>query len=399
MSGDDVLKPWRSAGAAIAGIGTVGFGKFGDESVASLSNRARVASLDYCGLQLPDIDGLLIHIGSPRVLDYDEMARLLALDLQFAGQTWSHGRFCGTIIQHAALALAHGLADCIACVGSFRNSPFSRHGSDGFPGFAENFREGGGPHAETPHAGLLGPIGGAALSTQRYLHRYGIDREKLAAVAIAQRNAAASNPLAAQKKPITREDYVRSPFIAEPLRLLDCSYPVDTATAVIMTRVDRARDLKKKPIKVLGMQGLCAGPNEFVFGQPGLGINQRDSADYEPSGGDEPVYSRAGVSPEDVDTFHCYDGFSPQVLWTLERFGFAKPGEAADWAQDGRIELSGAFPVNTSGGHLSEGHSNGWGQTVEIVRQLRGEAGARQVDCEIAMWGTTFGDAVLYGHD
>jgi acetyl-CoA acetyltransferase len=109
------------------------------------------------------------------------------------------------------------------------------------------------------------------------------------------------------------------------------------------------------------------------------------------------VFREAGIVPADVDTLHCYDGFSPQVLWTLERFGFAPPGEAADWVQNGRIELGGELPVNTSGGHLSEGHSNGWGQTLEIVRQVRGEAGERQVtDCELALWATTFGDAILY---
>jgi acetyl-CoA acetyltransferase len=101
-----------------------------------------------------------------------------------------------------------------------------------------------------------------------------------------------------------------------------------------------------------------------------------------------------------VDTLHCYDGFSPHVLWTLERYGFSPVGEVADWIQNGRIELGGELPVNTSGGHLSEGHSNGWGQTAEIIRQLRGEAGARQIpDCRLAMWATTFGDAVLFTNE
>ena len=382
---------------AIAGIGTVGFGDFSASSGASLAHRALSEALDDCGLEREDIDGLAVHIGSPRGLDYDEAARMMGLEVGFATQTWSHGRFCATVLQHAAMAIAAGLARHVVCIASFRNSVFSRHGTVGFPGFEENFREGGGPHAETPHVGLLAPVGGAAMSTQRYLHQDGIARDKLAAVAIAQRNSASRNPLALRRQPISAADYQASPWVVEPLRRLDCSSPVDTAVVVILTSVERARDLRRPPVVLRSFQGLAAGQNEFVFGQPGLGIHQRDVGSYVPLGSRERVFREAGIVPADVDTLHCYDGFSPQVLWTLERFGFAPPGEAADWVQNGRIELGGELPVNTSGGHLSEGHSNGWGQTLEIVRQVRGEAGERQVTgCELALWATTFGDAILY---
>jgi acetyl-CoA acetyltransferase len=382
---------------AVVGIGTVGFGDFSALSAAELSHRALSAALTDSGLARNEIDGLAVHIGSPRGLDYEEYVKFVGLEVRFASQSWSHGRFCATVIQHAAMALTAGLADHVACVATFRNSVYSRHGTADFPGFSENFREGGGPHAETPHAGLLAPIGGAALSTQRYLHVYGIERSKLAAIAIAQRNSASKNPLAVRRHCISVDEYEASPYVVEPLRRLDCSIPVDTAVAVILARADRARDLRARPVLLKSFQGLAAGQNEFVFGQPGLGIQQRDVGEYRPLGSNEPVYRRAEMRPVDVNTLHCYDGFAPQVLWTLERFGFASPGEAADWVQGGRIEIGGELPVNTSGGHLSEGHSNGWGQTLEIVRQLRGEAGERQVtDCRLALWATTFGDAILY---
>jgi acetyl-CoA acetyltransferase len=298
------------------------------------------------------------------------------------------------------MSLDHGLADYVLCVATFVNSRFTQHGTTGFPGFSENLREGGGPHAETLYAGLAAPIGGTAMATQRYLHKYGVDRDKLAAIAVGQRKGALMNQLAVMKQPITVADYCASPYIVEPLRRLDCSVSVDTSVAVILTRSDRASDLKKPPVYLRSYQGMAAGPNEFVFGQRGLGINQSEECDYRPLGADEPVFRAGGVTPGDINTLHCYDGFSPHVLWTLERFGFAPPGEAADWIQDGRIELGGELPVNTSGGHLSEGHSNGWGQTVEIVRQLRGEADLRQIpNCQLALWATTFGDAILYGKD
>jgi acetyl-CoA acetyltransferase len=383
--------------SAIVGIGTVGFGDFSSQSAAGLAGRALSEALADSGLERRDIDGLIVHIGSPRGLDHDEMAKLLGLQVGFASQTWSHGRFGATVLQHAAMVVMHGLANHVVCMGVFRNSAFPRHGMVGFPGFDENFREGGGPHYETPHAGLIAPIGGAALATQRYLDLYGIDREKLGAIAVAQRQAACLNEHAVRRTPLDQSAYTQSPFVVEPLRRLDCSTPVDTGIAVIVSRADRAKDLRQRPVILESFQGLAAGTEEFVFGQPGLGVQQHHIYRYQPSGRNQPVFTRAGLTPEDIDTFHCYDGFSSQVLWSLERFGFAPAGESADWIQGGRIALTGSLPVNTSGGHLSEGHSNGWGHTLEIVRQLRHQAGLRQIaDCRTALWGSTFGDAILY---
>jgi acetyl-CoA acetyltransferase len=384
---------------SVAGIGTAGFGRFQDDSVAALADVALTAALEDAGLERSSLDGLLSHIGSPRGIDYDELALLLGLRVRYASQTWEHGRFGSTVITTAVLALEHGLCHYAACVAAYKNSLFQRIGTSGGVGFFEGMREGGGPHAETPYAGMAAPIAGAAMSTQRYLHRYGIERSKLGAVALAQRAAAQRNPLAVMRTPLTQADYEASRWVVEPLRLFDCSVPVDTAVAVILTTDERAADLRRRPVHVLGVQGIHAGPGEFIFGRPGLGINQADDFDWEPLGADEPVYRRAGVTPADVDTLHCYDGFTPQILWTLERFGFCAPGEAADWVQDGRIELGGELPVNTSGGHLSEGHANGWGHTLEIVRQLRGDAGERQLpDARIAQWATTLGDSIVYGN-
>jgi acetyl-CoA acetyltransferase len=363
-----------------------------------MSDRAVAGALEDAALDRSAVDGLFVHIGSPRGLDYDELALLLGLDVQYATQTWSHGRFGATVIASAAMALECGLIDCALCVAAYKNSLFERIGTTGGTGFFEGMREGGGPHAETPWVGMAAPIAGAAMSTRAYLDRYGIERERLGAVAVAQRNAARRNPLAAMTKPMTREDYESSRFVVEPLRLFDCSFPVDTAVALLLTRADRARDLPRPPVYLRGYQGIHAGPKEFIFGRRGLGINQAEVCEPEPAGADEPVYRRAGVGPADVETLHCYDGFTPQILWTLERFGFCGPGEGADFVADGRIELDGALPVNTSGGHLSEGHANGWGQTLEIVRQLRGDAGERQIaDIKVAQWATTLGDSIVYG--
>jgi len=139
---------------------------------------------------------------------------------------------------------------------------------------------------------------------------------------------------------------------------------------------ERARDLKQPPVYSSGMQGLPAGRDEFIWTYPGFGVSQQDMFDYEP--GLQPVYHMAGVTPQEIDALFVYDAFSI-VAWTaLERFGFCGLGEAAAFTQDGRIELGGALPMNTHGGLLSEAHIMGWNHQVEIVRQLRGECGARQ---------------------
>jgi acetyl-CoA acetyltransferase len=379
-------------------VGTAGFARRSGLSPVALADVAVAAALEDCGLDRSEVDGLITHIGSPRGADYDTLAHTLGLYVRFAGQTWAHGRFTATVLQHAAMALSHGLADHVLCVATFRNSIWGKHGSTRFPDHSEAMRTGGGPHAEDLTAGLAAPMGGAALATQRYLHTYSVDPAKIGAVALAQRRAAGHNPAAVLRTPLDLQTYLDSPYVVEPLRRLDCSVPVDTAVAVVLARPDRARDLAQPPVDMIGMQGLPAGPDEFVFAPPGLGVAQVTGSGRRAAGTRTAVFRQTGLGPDDIDTLHCYDGFTTQVLWTLERFGFCKDGEAADWVQGGRIELDGDLPTNTSGGHLSEGHSNGWGQTMEIVRQLRGQAGERQVaGCATAMWATTFGDAIIYG--
>lgn len=383
---------------AIIGAGSSGLSRASTETPIALAERAVSLALADAGLKRSQIDGLINQIGSPRGADYDRVASLLGLEVRFAAQSWSHGRFASTVLQHAAMALTWGLADYVLCLAAYRSSNFGKYGSKERNTFSESLREGGGPHAETPHAGLTAPAAGAAMATQRYFHKYGIDPAKLAAVPIAFRRHARLNPGAVMQKPLDRDTYMNSRYIVEPLRLLDCSVIVDGAVAMILTTADRAADAPKPPIPILGAQGLHAGPNEFIFGLRGLGIDQANIFDQQPRWQDQTVYRMAGVGPQDIDTLHLYDAFSPQLLWVLERFGFCAPGEAPDWVQGGRIELGGELPVNTSGGHLSEGQLNGWGQMLEIVTQLRGEAGERQVKgVQLAQWATTIGDSMIFG--
>src|SRR5690606_33377010 len=140
------------------------------------------------------------------------------------------------------------LADYVLCFAAYNNSQFGRHGSKERPSFGESLREGGGPHAETPHAGLTAPVAGAGMAAQRYFHKFGVDADKLVEVPIAFRNHAMLNPEAVMQKPLTREEYFASRYIVEPLRLFDCSVPVDGAVALILTTAERARDCARAPV-------------------------------------------------------------------------------------------------------------------------------------------------------
>jgi acetyl-CoA acetyltransferase len=389
-----------SGAVSIVGIGTSGLSRASADTPVTMAAHAVSQALADAGLERKDIDGLINHIGSPRGPDYDRAAGLLGLEVRFASQTWDHGRFASTVLQHAAMALTWGLADYVLCLAAYASPRFGKHGSKERPDFRESLRDGGGPHAETPHTGLTAPSGATALVTQRYFHKYGIDPAKLAAIPLAFRRHARMNPGAVMQGELDLETYLKSRYIIEPLRLLDCSVIVDGAVAMILTKTERARDCPKSPVKLLGVQGLHAGSNEFIFGLPGLGIDQARVFDEQRRWQDQLVYRMAGVGPKDIGTLHIYDAFSPQLLFVLERFGFCAPGAAADWVQGGRIELGGELPCNTSGGHLSEGQLNGWGQMMEIVKQLRGEAGTRQIkDLRLAQWATTVGDSIIFGLD
>ena len=380
---------------AIAGIGQSEYGRFLPDSQLKLGAKALKAALADAGLTRADVDGLAIHLGWPLGVDYDRVAEAYGLSLRWVSQTWLHGRFVTSAIQQAAMAVACGLANVVACVTAIS---FTRERQIlGGPGDAEGTREDGGTHGESPPYGLTAPAGGAALAMQRYMALYGATSAELAAVPIAFRKHALKSPHAVMKKPLTLAEHQASRMVVDPLRLYDCCLITDGAAVVLVTSAERARDLKQAPVYVAGMQGLRSGRDEFIFAPRGLGINQQPTRREQPPERDLAVYRMAGIESKDVAGLYTYDAFSPVVLFVLERFGFCGPGEAASWVQNGRIELGGELPMNTSGGLLSEAHVGGWNSILEIVRQLRGAAGERQIqNARHLQWGTAWGDSVIF---
>jgi acetyl-CoA acetyltransferase len=380
---------------AVAGIGQSEYGRFLPDSQLKLGARALKAALADAGLARADVDGIAIHMGWPLGVDYDRVAEAYGLDVRWVSQTWLHGRFVTSAIQQAAMAVACGLANVVACITAIS---FTRERQIlGGPGDAEGTREDGGTHGESPPYGLTAPAGGAALAMQRYMALYGATSEELAAVPIAFRGHALKSPHAVMKEPLTLHAHQSARMVVDPLRLYDCCLITDGAAVVLVTSAERARDLKQPPVYIAGMQGLRAGRDEFIFAPRNLGINQQETARFRPEERDLLAYRMAGIERKDIAGLYTYDAFSPLVLFVLERFGFCGPGEAAKWVQGGRIELGGDLPMNTSGGLLSEAHVGGWNSILEIVRQLRGAAGERQIaNARHLQWGTAWGDAVIF---
>lgn len=385
--------------ACIVGIGTSDrFGLVLDESPLRLQMQAFRAALVDSGLAKSEIDGFATAHGAPQGVDYDEFAIQSGCDLTWAVQMWAHGRWASTLITQAALAVTSGLADCVAVINTITNNKgYGRHLRElGEGTIKEAFRDVGGGHGEAGAYGLDTPGSATSLVAQHYMDLYGATSEHLAAVPIAFRKHARLNPMAIMReKELTLEQYLASPPLVGPFRLFDFCLRNEGSTCLLVTTAERARNLKAKPVFVAGVQGARASRDDFImFARPGLGLGFTDEYEYAPP----PMlaYRMAKVEPADVDALYVYDSFSSNLWMVLERFGFCKPGEAFQWTQGGRIELGGELPVNTHGGLHSEAHLSGYGHLVEMVRQIRGEAGERQVEgAEVLQWATPWGDSVI----
>jgi len=219
--------------------------------------------------------------------------------------------------------------------------------------------------------GLYTPAAMIALTMRRYMHETGATSDDFANYSIAARRHAATNPNAFfYGKPITREDYLNSRLIADPLRLLDCCQESDGGVAVVVVSAERARSLRQKPVLIRGAaQGSPRGT---------MGLGAYYKPDIVPrdecAAAARQIYETAGLGPKDIQVAILYDHFGPTVLPSLEAYGFCEYGEAKDFIKGGNIEIGGTLPVNTHGGQLGEAYIHGMNGVAEAVRQLRGTA-------------------------
>lgn len=390
-----------SGKASIVGVGASSLERDPTRSVLTMAGHALTEALADAGLERGAIDGLCVQIGSPRGADYDTLALTLGLDVRYASQTWPHGRFTATVLTHAAMAVASGLATRVACILAMKNSDLGRIGEANNPFFYEQFRENGGPHGEEGHIGMASPVAGAAMVLDLYCRTYGKDRDLLAAIPMTFRAHARLTEDAVARDPMTLQDYLGTRAIIDPLRLFDCSLVGDGAVCVIVSAATLATPAQR-PVRIIGAQGVRASRDSFIFGPYGMGVGQQSGQRLtHVQARSHPAYHMAGLTPEGMDVLGVYDSFSPLALYTFEDFGFCDAGEGLDWIQDGRIALGGERPANLNGGQLSHAQLNGWGQVRELVTQLRGEAGAnRQVKgARTGLWATIGGDALVLERD
>lgn len=358
-----------SGKTAIAGIGATDFSKNSGRSTLRLAVEACEAAMKDAGVSADMIDGMITYTTDEN--HEIDLCRSLGVEklTHFSRIHHSGGAACGTIHQ-AAMAVASGACNYCLVYRAFNERSEQRFGA----GVQER------PPTPTPMDvdfgwsspfGLLTPASWVAMFASRYMHEYGATTEDFGRVSVAARRHAANNPNAHfYQKPITLEDHQNSRWIVKPLRLLDCCQETDGAQALLVTSVERARDLKGKPAVIsAAAQGSCDDQQMMksyyrkdISGLPEMEL----CADQ--------LYRNAEITPGDIQAAILYDHFTAGVLPQLEAYGFCDRGEAKDFIKDGNIELGGRLPINTHGGQIGEAYLHGMNGIAEGVRLIRGDS-------------------------
>ncbi|MFN0089221.1 MAG: thiolase C-terminal domain-containing protein [Acidimicrobiales bacterium] len=362
-----------SGSCAIVGVAETEYVRGSDRSPAELILDAAADAIADAGLKPSDVNGVLPPGG---FITNEEIAAHLGIpDVRYSVTVHMGGASPTASLQSAAMAIAAGVADTVLV-------------AFGWNGFSALRPRPGAPRpkrrmAEGPFIDIsrnyYAPYGVRAAAQwysfylSRYVKLFDVAPEDAFNVASACRKHAQLNPTAQMYgRPMSLEDYLASEWIAEPLRKLDCCLETDCACAVVLTTPERAKDLPHTPVSYLGGAEGHPYPADDITNRPDvLRLGLHTAAPR--------AYAMAGIAPTDVDFLEIYDCFTYVVMMELEALGFAEPGGAKEFVANGNIELGGRYPLNTHGGLLSQGHCWGLNHVVEAARQLRHEAGDRQV--------------------
>jgi len=376
---------------AIVGAAESDFGKIPHVGDLELHVQAARRAIADAGIPKDAIDGLFTTGGRYGMMPIVSLAEYMGVFPTYLEGTNTGGGAWELLVGHAAAALQAGLCTVALVVygAAPRNNPSE--------GIGQAFSLPGTPVAYDDPFGLPLPAR-AALVASRHMHLYGTTSEQLAEVAVSIRKNAGTNPKALFRDPITIDDVLSSRMIADPLHLLDCCVVTNGGGAVVLTTEDRAADLAKPPVYVLGSGEALA--SETLAGWPEFGRMVSVESGRR-------AYEQAGIGPADVDVLQLYDAFTINVILQLEALGFCAEGEGGPFVEGGRLGYDGALPTNTDGGGLSSNHPGMRGifLVIEAVRQLRGEAGPAQVpDARIALCNGTGGPfsasaTVILGRD
>jgi acetyl-CoA acetyltransferase len=390
--------------AAVAGIGQTRYAKNMGRTEIDLACEAIRASCDDAGLPVTSVDGFVsYHI--EQVAEVELVTTLGIPELRFMARTPSGGGGAASLLGLAALAVASGTAECVVAFRARNRSKAASYGADP--------NQGGRPWAKAgaqlrdfrqwQHPfGVASPAQEMALIARRHMHVYGTRAEHFGMQAVAQRFHASRNPDAIMQDAITLDDWAASRPIADPIRLFDCSLENDGAAAVLVTTLERARDLAAPALPVLAQVQYGAPihtelPNFFAttaaFGEREGGAITAGRR----------LFGLAGVTPADVDVAQIVEPFTIAVPLALEQYGFCAMGEGGPFIESGATRWpEGALPVNTHGGSNGEAFVHGANHLPEAVRQLRGTACNQVEGAEIAFVSGAISDpsgAVLLGVD
>jgi acetyl-CoA acetyltransferase len=346
---------------AIVGIGSAGIGAAPGFSAIELLGQASLAAIADAGLNLGDIDGIFAATSS-HAFPTLSVAEYLGIRPSFFDGTNVGGSSFEMHLLQATLALEAGLCNAaLICYGSNQRTAGGRLVSMSEPQWHE-----------TPYKPRH-PITAYALAASRYMHQYGVTREDLAEVAVAARGWANLNPEAFAQGPLSIEDVLGSRMISDPLSAADCCLVTDGGGACVMVRADRARDLPQSPVYFMGAAG--AQWHRSIVAMPDLTVTAASESGPR-------AMAAANVAHADIDLVMLYDAFTLNTLLFLEDLGFCPKGEAGQFVRGGRIAPGGELAVNTNGGGLSCVHPGMYGMflIIEAVRQIRRQAGARQLD-------------------
>lgn len=360
-----------SARASIVGLGMTELGKVYGRTASDFAEDAVRRAAADAGLQVSDIDGLLLSKGvGPSDLNLRLRERLGLRELSVAAEMNSFGASAGVMVGYASELIRSGQASTVACL--FADAPLQQGVASG----AAYSQRG----QQTPldftglkiASGLTSTTMYYALAAQRHMNTYGTTSEQFAQVAVSQRAWATKNPLATMRKPLSIEDHQQSRMVSDPLHLLDCCLVSNGAIAVIVTSAERARDLAAPPVDVLGYSQAHVSPALQAGSDFGL---RTGAAIAGPK-----ALEMAGVTIDDIDLLELYDCYTYTVVVTLEDYGLCAKGEGGQFVADGKLGPGGSLPTNTGGGQLSSYYMWGFTPLSEAIIQARGAGGDRQVD-------------------
>lgn len=364
---------------AITGIGETAYTRGSGKSAVALQMEAALAAIADAGLTPKDIDGVVPYASGDGVAE-DFITNFGIEDLRFSATTPMGGASAIAGIQAAILAIEGGVAKNVLI-------PFGRNGSSGgrigsrvqqLP----QFRTIG--EFEMP-VGQIAPAQLYAQMARRHMTLYGTTSRQLAEIAVTFRQHALLNDNAIMKQPMTVEQHQESRMISDPLRLFDCCLESDGGAAVVISGADAAKDMKQRPIYVMGIaEGHPDSPSAITQRADITTLGTAKAAPH--------AFGMAGVSHDDIDVAEIYDCFTYIVLCQLEDLGFCAKGEGGAFVENGGLSLNGHLPVNTHGGLLSQAHIIGMNHIVELVKQLRGDGGKAQVENARIGLVTGYGD-------